>query len=103
MRWYLNPLHLRSLVADAKRIGSGGGPRVLRLQGVSRPRGLVLTSVAASVEVEARDGSRHSLEPELPLPFPWAWGWRLGKRLGVPLIAGFDPERIRLSVRLPGR
>ena len=103
MRWWLNPFHLRDGIRDVRRIIAGGGPRLVRLAGISVPEGLIIPTSAIRIEVEARDGTKVELDPRVPVPFPYAWSYRLARKLGVPLIADVDPERIGFDVRVPGQ
>ena len=81
----------------------GGGPRAVRLAGFSSPRGLFVPTSRVGLEVIAQDGSVTRFEPELPVPFPYAWAYRIARRLGVPLVSSFDPERLSARVPLPRR
>lgn len=101
MRWWLNPLHLRDGLRDIRRIRAGGGPKLLRLAGVGHPEGLIVPASAVRIEIEARDGTKVELNPRVPVPFPYAWAYRLARRLGVPVVASFDPERIRFELGVP--
>jgi hypothetical protein len=40
---------------------------------------------------------------EIPVPWLYAWGYRLARRLELPLVSAFDPERVSLDVALPPR
>ncbi len=103
MRWYLNPLTLKHMAEVARRVLSGGGPRVVRLSGVAEPEGLILPTAAVDLEVEARDGTVTRFKPEIPVPWPYAWGYRLARRLGLPLVSALDPERVSFDVAVPPR
>jgi len=101
MRWWLNPLHLRDGIRGIRRILRGGGPKSVRIAGVGEPEGLIVPASEVRVEVEAHDGTRVQLDPRVPIPFLYAWAYKLARRLDVPLVAAFDPDRIRFSVPLP--
>jgi hypothetical protein len=98
MRWYLNPRQLRDLGRDVCRIGSGGGPRSLRINGIGKPAGWLLPTSRVGLEVVARDGSLASFEPELPVPVPLAYAYRLARALDVPLLGTVEPERLDLEL-----
>lgn len=101
MRWYLNPSVLTRAARTTRRILSGGGPQTVRVTGVERPKGLILPTSSVSMEVEARDGTVTRFAPEVPVPWPYAWGYRLARRLELPLVSGFEPERVSLTLTLP--
>jgi hypothetical protein len=103
MPWYLNPLTFTHVARDARRILSGGGPKIMRLTGVGRPKGLIVPTSAVCLEVEARDGTVTGFVPEIPVPWLYVWGYRLARRLELPLVSAFDPERVSLDVALPPR
>jgi hypothetical protein len=100
MRWYLNPLQLRDLGRDVCRIGGGGGPRSLRVNGVGKPAGWLLPTSRVELEVVAGDGSIASFAPELPVPLPLAYAYRLARALDAPLVGTIDPERLDLELGL---
>jgi len=80
---------------------AGGGPKLVRLAGIGSPEGLIVPASPVRIEIEARDGTKVEMSPRVPVPFPYAWAYRLASRLGVPLVAGFDPERIRFELGVP--
>jgi hypothetical protein len=96
----LNPWRLQANVRKVRSILDGGGPSLIRLVKVGEPRGLILPTSEVVLEVEARDGTKVTLEPELPVPFPYAWAIRIARRLGVPLISDIEPESFRFQVPL---
>jgi hypothetical protein len=73
----------------------------VRLLGVGRPAGLIIPSSTVGLEIEAKDGTKIRLEPEIPVPFFYAWTYRLARRLGLPAISSRDPENLKLSVTFP--
>jgi hypothetical protein len=103
MRRLLNPKRLRKLYQQIKAVRAGGGPRRIKLKGLSEPRGIFVPSSQVRVEVEARDGSRRELESEVPVPWPYAWGYRLARKLNLPVVSRFDPGRLRFDLKVPGR
>jgi hypothetical protein len=98
----VNPWRLRSNLLKLRSILGGGGPKLVRLVKVGEPRGLIVASSEIVLEVEARDGTKVTLEPELPMPFVWGWAIRVARRLGVPLISDIQPESFRFQVPVPG-
>ena len=100
---YLNPLRLRAAVRAIRESTDGGGPVAVRIAGVGHPRGWFLPSSEIRLEVRAKDGSTTSFAPTVPVPFPWAWGYRIARRLGVPLVRSFEPERLSFELGIPGR
>ncbi len=96
------PRQIRHTFADARRLRREGGPARVRLERLERPRGWVLPTSEATVEIEARSGARIRLTPELPVPWPYAWGYRLARRLNLPLASTLDPEDLAFSVPIPG-
>ena len=98
----LNPWRIYRSAQDIRSIIAGGGPRLVRLVSVGEPHGLILPSSEIVLEVEARDGTKVRLEPEVPVPFPWAWGIRIARLLGVPLVSDVKPESFRFQVAIPG-
>ena len=98
----LNPWRLWANVRKARSVLDGGGPALVRVLSVGEPRGLIVPTSEIVVEVEARDGTKVRLEPEVPVPFIWAWAIRLARRLRVPLISDVEPESFRFHVPVPG-
>jgi hypothetical protein len=96
----LNPWRLQANIRKVRSIVRGGGPALVRLVRVGEPHGLIVPSSEIVLEVEARDGTKVTLEPEVPVPFPWAWAIRISRRLGVPLISDLEPESFRFQVPL---
>jgi len=90
-------------LGSLRRVHRGGGPKRIRLARVGHPRGLVLTSSQAVVEVETRSGEVVRVSPELPVPFLYAWAYRLARRLGVPFVASLEPEDISFELGVPVR
>ena len=99
----LNPFRIRNAVCQVREASQGGGPKAVRLAGISDGGGWIVPSARFSIEIVARDGSVTTLEPEIPLPFLYMWAYRLAHRLGVPLVSDVDPERIRFGLPIPGR
>ena len=50
------------------------------------------------LEVESRDGTVSRFAPALPVPMPYAWAYRVARRLGVPLVRGYEPEKVGFAV-----
>ena len=96
----LNPWRLRDNARKIRSILDGGGPALVRVQRVGWPRGLIVPTSEIVLEVEARDGTKVQLEPEVPVPFFYAWAIRIARRLGVPLISDVRPESFRFQVPL---
>jgi hypothetical protein len=96
----LNPWRLQANIRKLRSIVEGGGPALVRVVRVGEPRGLIVPTSEIVVEVEARNGTKVRLEPEVPVPFPWAWAIRIARRLGVPLISEIQPESFRFQVPL---
>lgn len=88
---------------DVRRIANGGGPRAVSLLRIGEPRGLILQRSEVLVEVEARNGAKVRLDPDVPLPFMLGWAVRLARLLNAPLVSAVDPESFSFSVRLPNR
>lgn len=101
MRWWLNPFHIRDGIRGLRRIHAGGGPKSVRVAGIGEPKGLFVPASEVRVEVVAHDGTTVELDPRVPIPFLYAWAYKLSRRLGVPLVGGFDPDRIRFSLPVP--
>lgn len=97
-----NPWKLYGGIQDLRSIVAGGGPRLVRLVRVGEPEGIIVPTAEVAIEIEARDGTRVCLTPEVPVPFPWAWAIRIARRLGVPLISSVEPESFRFQVSVPG-
>lgn len=102
VRWLLQFRKAPDAIARVGRIALGGGPRLIRVRGITQPAGLLIPSSRLRLEVEARNGKTSRWEPQIPLPFPYAWAYRVARWLRVPLISSHDPEDLSLSVRLPG-
>jgi hypothetical protein len=92
---------IRESASGLKRVHEGGGPRRVHLVRVERPKGWVLPSSTAVVEVETRSGERVRIDPVLPVPFVFAWAYRLARRLGVPVAADVDPDDLSFAVPFP--
>jgi hypothetical protein len=100
---YLNPFRIRDAVRRIREVSGGGGPAAVRLAGISHPRGWFIPTSRVTLEVIARDGTVTSFAPAVPVPFPYAWAYRIARRLHVPLVSSFDPERFEANVPIPGR
>jgi hypothetical protein len=81
-------------------MASAGGPRRLRMRGLSQPSGLIIPTSRLKLEIEAKNGAKTRWEPEIPVPFPYAWAYRLSRWLRVPVITSHDPEDLTFSVPL---
>ena len=99
----LNPFRIRDVVRRIRDAAGGGGPKVIRLAGISDPDGWLATTSRVKLEVVGRDGRVTKFEPRVPVPFPYTWAYRIARRLGVPLVSDVDPERLRLGIPVPGR
>jgi hypothetical protein len=93
-----SPLKLVRTVANLSAVATGGGPKSVELVRVGEPEGWILPSSELVVDVEARNGTRVRIEPELPMPFAVGWGIRLARRLGVPVISTLEPENLNFRV-----
>ncbi len=100
---YLNPFLIRDAVREVRRVMGGGGPKLVRLVGIGRPQGIIVPTATVRLEVESKTGRKARFEPALPVPWPLAWSYRLSRALGVPLLSGLDPERLRFELRVPRR
>ena len=99
----LNPFRIRDAVQRIREASGGGGPKAIRLAGISDPDGWFVPAVRVTVEVVSQDGSVTRFRPQVPIPFPYAWAYRIARRLGVPLVSDVDPERLRFGIPVPGR
>lgn len=99
----LNPFRIRDAVRQIREVSGKGGPKAIRIAGVSRPEGLFFPTARVTLELIGRDGSVTKFEPELPVPFPYAWAYRVARLLHVPLVSSLEPERLNFSVPIPGR
>jgi hypothetical protein len=99
----LNPFAIARYARDLRTVGRGGGPQSVRLVRLGEPEGLLIPSSEAVVEVEARDGTKVRLNPQIPMPFLVGWSIRLARLLRVPLISDLQPESFEIRVALPGR
>jgi hypothetical protein len=103
-RWsLLNPFRIRDAARKIRETSGGGGPKAIRLAGISRPEGWFIPTARVTIEVIAKDGTVSTFAPGLPVPFPYAWSYRLARLLHVPLISSIDPERIKAEFPIPGR
>ena len=100
---YLNPFRIRNAVREIRRISGAGGPTKLRVVSIGHPEGWILPSTEIVLEVEAKDGSVSRFAPALPVPWPYAWAYRIARRLGVPLVRAYDPEKPGFEVAVPRR
>jgi hypothetical protein len=99
----LNPFRIKKVVRQIREASGGGGPKSVRLAGVSHPEGWIVPTARVCLEVVARDGSVTRFEPNVPIPFPYAWAYRIARKLHVPLVSSIDPGRLRAKVPIPGR
>jgi hypothetical protein len=67
MPWFPNPFTLTHAAREARRVLSGGGPKVMRLTGVTQPEGVIFPTSAVCLEVEARDRTVVRFAPEIPV------------------------------------
>jgi hypothetical protein len=98
-----HPIRTLRALGRTREIARGGGPAKVRMVRVERPGGWILPVIEAKIEIEARDGTVVDLAPVLPVPFILAWAERLARRLGVPLVRSYEPERASFEVSVPGR
>jgi hypothetical protein len=99
----LNPFRIRHAAHRIREVAGGGGPKAIRLAGVSHPEGWIIPTARVTLEVIAKDGTITRFEPGLPVPFPYAWAYRLARVLRVPLVSSINPERIQARFPIPGR
>lgn len=100
---YLNPFRLRAAARQIRSLTGGGGPKRLRLVSVGHPSGVIIPTSRITLEVETKDGSKTTFEPEVPVPWPYAWSWRLARLLNVPLVRSVEPEHFSVSLPIPRR
>jgi hypothetical protein len=103
MRKWLNPFKLAAAVAALGFLARGGGPKQVKLLGIGQPQGLLIPTAAVALEIKSRDGSVNRVDPRIPLPFLFTWAYRAGRRLGLPLVSTFEPEKLNLRLSLPGK
>jgi hypothetical protein len=103
MRKWLNPFRLAAAIAAVGVLARGGGPKRVRLLGIGQPEGLIIPTAEVALEIKSRDGRVHRVEPRIPLPFLFTWVYRAGRKLGLPLISTFEPEKLKLGLSLPGK
>jgi hypothetical protein len=99
----LNPFRVRDAARRIRETAGGGGPKAIRLAGISHPQGWIVPTARVTIEVVAKDGTVTRFEPALPVPFPYAWTYRLARLLHVPLISRVNAERINVEFPIPGR
>ena len=99
----LNPFRIRDAVRGIRETSGGGGPKAIRLAGISRPEGWIVPTARVSLEIVARDGTVTRFAPGVPIPFPYAWAYRIARKLRVPLVSSIDPERFEAEMPIPGR
>ena len=78
----LNPFKVWEYGRGLRDIAAGGGPRSVHLERIGEPRGLIVPSSEVVIQVQAKDGSKVRLDPQIPMPFLLGWGIRLALRLG---------------------
>jgi hypothetical protein len=100
---YLNPFFIRDAVHQIRRVMGGGGPKLVRLVGIGKPRGIFIPRAPVMIEVESKTGRKELFAPPLPIPWPYAWSYRIARRLGVPLVRSVDPEKLSFEVPIPRR
>ena len=98
---YLNPFRIRDAVRQIRKASGDGGPKAIRIAGISHPEGLFVPTARVTLELIGRDGRVTRFEPDLPVPFPYAWAYRIARLLHVPLVSNLDPERVKFSVPIP--
>jgi hypothetical protein len=103
MRKLLRPKYIREAVRQLTIVRKHGGPKRIHVLHVGRPHGLIVNVSELTLEVEAKDGTRHKIETAVPLPFFYAWAYKLARILHIPLISSLDPERVHFSVPVPSR
>jgi hypothetical protein len=113
MPWFPNPFTLTHAAREARRVLSGGGPKVMRLTGVTQPEGVIFPTSAVCLEVEARDrtarqrirraeeGSVADVKREPGYRPPPATGDELAEQLDVIVVRAEDALVDRLLSR-PG-
>jgi hypothetical protein len=99
----LNPCRIRNAIRQIREATGDGGPKAIRLAGVSRPEGLIVPTARVTLELVGRDGRITRFEPDLPVPFPYAWAYRIARLLHVPLVSSLNPERLNVEIPVPGR
>jgi hypothetical protein len=99
----LNPFRIRDAVRGICEASGGGGPKAIRLAGISHPEGWIVPTARVSLEIVARDGTVTRFAPGVPIPFPYAWAYRIARKLRVPLVSSIDPERLEAEMPIPGR
>jgi hypothetical protein len=99
----LNPFRIRDAVRGIRETSGGGGPKAIRLAGISHPEGWIVPTARVSLEIVARDGTVTRFAPGVPIPFPYAWAYRVARKLRVPLVSSIDPERFEAEMPIPGR
>ena len=102
MRWYLRPKNLRTAWREGRRVRAGGGPKQVTLTRVGEPEGWIVPTSELELHVVARDGTKAEFHPAVPVPWPLAFAYRAARRLNAPLVRDFDPEKVGLSIRVPG-
>jgi hypothetical protein len=79
---YLNPFLIRDAVRNVHSIAGEGGPRAVRLAGISGPEGWIIPTVTPTIEVVGRrHGKIERFNPALPVPWTAALTWRLARRV----------------------
>ena len=89
---FINPFKLREHASNLRKVANGGGPRSVHLVRVGEPEGLIVPSTEVVLEIQARDGTKVRLDPQIPMPFMLGWGIRIARALHVPLISDVRPE-----------
>ncbi|HZA59104.1 MAG TPA: hypothetical protein VE523_07955 [Solirubrobacterales bacterium] len=92
---------MRDTARGLKRVHDAGGPKRVRLLRVERPKGWIIPTATAVVDVETESGDTVRIDPALPVPFLFAWAYRLARKLGVPLVSDVDPDDVSFAVPLP--
>lgn len=102
MRWYLRPKNLKTAWTEGRRIRAGGGPKSVTLSRVTEPQGVFLPSASVKIDVQAKDGTKASFEPEFLVPWPLAYGYRAARALNAPVVRDLDPDAVNLTLKRPG-
>jgi hypothetical protein len=103
MRRFLSPKRIKLALRGLRSVRRGGGPRRIKLLNLTEPKGLIVGTSMATFEVEALDGTVETIETAIPIPFLYSWGYRIGRKLHLPILRSFDPQRVHFDVKVPRR